>query len=167
MHTTVRSFIERVQDRYGFEPEVVEFEETTKTAAAAADAIGCDTNQIASSIVMVVDNSAKRTLDEHMVVAITDGTRRVDEGKLGDVLGTDPNTLRTASPDEIKEALGWSIGGVPPFGYDTDVRTVLDERMLEHDRVWGGAGTPKSMIAVSPERIQNTTAAEVADITAD
>lgn len=113
---------------------------------------------------MVVDNDTERTLEKRMVVAITDGTRRVDEAKLADVLGIDPNALRTASPDEIKEVLGWSIGGVPPFGYDTDVRTVLDEHLLEHDRVWGGAGTPESMIAVSPERIRDATAAEVSDI---
>lgn len=164
MHPTVHSFVDRVQDRYGFEPEVVEFEETTKTAAAAAEAIGCDTDQIASSIVMVLDNDTERPLQERMVVAITDGTRRVDEAKLADVLGIDPNALRTASPDEIKEVLGWSIGGVPPFGYDTDVRTVLDEQLLTQDRVWGGAGTPESMIAVSPERIRDATAAEVSDI---
>ena len=164
MHPTVRSFVDRVQDRYGFEPEVVEFEETTKTADAAADAIGCETDQIASSIVMIVDNDTERMLKERMVIGITDGTCRVDEVKFADVLGVDPDALRTASPDEIKEVLGWSIGGIPPFGYDTDVRTVLDEELLKHNRVWGGAGTPESMVVVSPERIRDATTAKVSNI---
>ncbi|MUW13437.1 YbaK/EbsC family protein, partial [Halorubrum sp. CBA1125] len=50
MHERAAEFAERVCDRHGVDVEVLEFDAGTETAAAAADAVGCETAAIASTI---------------------------------------------------------------------------------------------------------------------
>src|SRR3712207_8708855 len=40
--------------------------------------------------------------------------------------------VRQASPDEVRAATGFAVGGVPPFGHDLPV--VFDEALCDHDR---------------------------------
>ena len=65
----------------GIEEKVVELSESTRTAAEAAAAIGCEVEEIAKSIVFYV----KDTLRPILVIA--SGTNRVDEKKLKKLVG--------------------------------------------------------------------------------
>jgi len=144
MHASAARFARRVRDEYGFDPEIEEFPEGTKTAADAADAVGCSVGQIVKSIVLVAD--------EEVVVVLTAGDNRVDTDSLAAELGAE--SVRTGNPDEVKAATGWSIGGVPPFGHDSPVPTYLDESLLAHDRIWAAAGTPDAVFALAPAELQ-------------
>jgi len=144
MHASAARFARRVRDEYGFDPEIEEFPEGTKTAADAADAVGCSVGQIVKSIVLVAD--------EEVVVVLTAGDNRVDTDSLAAELGVE--SVRTGNPDEVKAATGWSIGGVPPFGHDSPVSTYLDESLLAHDRIWAAAGTPDAVFALAPAELQ-------------
>lgn len=155
MHPRTAEFKERALDVLGFEVDVHEFPEGTKTAADAAEAIDCDAAQIASSIAMVADE---------LVVVVTSGANRVSEQRLAEIRGTDPNAVGMADADEIKATLGWSIGGVPPFLHDTEVPVYLDETLTEFDTVWAAAGTPEAVFPISPERIRELSGAEVAHV---
>jgi len=155
MHPRTAEFRKRARDELGFEVDVHEFPEGTKTAADAAEAIGCDVAQIASSIAMVADE---------LVVVVTSGANRVSEQRLGELRGTDPDAVEMADADEIKETLGWSIGGVPPFLHDTEVPVYLDETLTEFDTVWAAAGTPEAVFPISPERVRELSGAEVAHV---
>jgi prolyl-tRNA editing enzyme YbaK/EbsC (Cys-tRNA(Pro) deacylase) len=157
MHARATQFRERAREAYGFDPEVREFPEGTKTADDAARAIGCDVAQIASSIVFVAGDD--------VVVVVTSGANRVDEAELAGVLGTDPDAVRTADPDEVTDATGWSIGGVPPFCHDGAVPVYLDETLTEFDTVWAAAGTPEAVFPIDPDRIRTFSNAEPVDVT--
>jgi prolyl-tRNA editing enzyme YbaK/EbsC (Cys-tRNA(Pro) deacylase) len=155
MHPRAAEFTERAREELGFEVDVHEFPEGTKTAEDAAEAIGCDVAQIASSVAMVADE---------LVVVVTSGANRVSEQRLADLRDADPDGVRLAEADEIKETLGWSIGGVPPFLYDTDVPVYLDETLTGFGTVWAAAGTPEAVFPVSPERIKELSGATVARV---
>ncbi|MEF8781822.1 MAG: YbaK/EbsC family protein [Haloarculaceae archaeon] len=155
MHPRTAEFTERARDELGFEVEVHEFPEGTKTAEAAAAAIGCDVAQIASSIAMVADE---------LVVVVTSGANRVSESRLAELRDVDPDDVRMAEADEIKETLGWSIGGVPPFLHDTEVPVYLDETLTEFETVWAAAGTPEAVFPISLDRIRVLSGATVATI---
>jgi prolyl-tRNA editing enzyme YbaK/EbsC (Cys-tRNA(Pro) deacylase) len=155
MHPRAAEFTERAREELGFEVDVHEFPEGTKTAEDAAEAIGCDVAQIASSIAMVADE---------LVVVVTSGANRVSEQCLADLRDADPDGVRLAEADEIKETLGWSIGGVPPFLHDTDVPVYLDETLTGFGTVWAAAGTPEAVFPVSPERIEELSGATVARV---
>lgn len=154
MHERTAEFAERAAEEHGLEIDAHEFPEGTKTAADAAEAIGCDVAQIASSIVMVADGE--------LVVVITSGANRVSETKVGGLVGADD--VRTANPDEISETLGWSIGGVPPVCHETDVPVYLDETLTEFDEVWAAAGTPQAVFPIAPDRLRSLADATVADV---
>jgi prolyl-tRNA editing enzyme YbaK/EbsC (Cys-tRNA(Pro) deacylase) len=153
MHDRARAFSERARDVYGIDVDVHEFPEGTETAEDAAEAIGCEVAQIASSIALVADQ---------LVVVVTSGANRVDTRKLATHRGV--HEARMAEPDEISETLGWSIGGVPPFCHDTEVSVYLDETLTEFETVWAAAGTPEAVFPISPEEIVECADATVLDI---
>ncbi|RDI70862.1 YbaK/EbsC family protein [Halopelagius longus] len=156
MHQRARTFAREASERYDFEVTVEEFPEGTKTAADAADAVGCDVGQIASSLVFDCDGE--------LVVVVTSGANRVSEAKLAAHLGLDEGDVSMADPEEIREVVGWSIGGVPPFCHETDLRVLFDESLSEYDTVWGAAGTPSAMFPVSPEELRRLADATPADV---
>ena len=156
MHPRAAEFTERAREAYGLEVEPHEFPEGTKTAADAAEAVGCTVEQIASSIAFDVDGE--------LVVVVTSGANHVDESKLATLLDASEDDVSMADADRIKKTLGWSIGGVPPFCHDTDVRTFLDETLTEFETVWAAAGTPEAVFPVEPDTIRQHADARVVDI---
>lgn len=154
MHERAASFVEQATETYGVEPDVHTFPEGTKTAADAAEAIGCAVAQIASSIVMMADDTP--------VVVVTSGANRVDESLVADLL--DATEVRMADPDEVKDATGWSIGGVPPICHATDLRVLLDDTLLAFDEVWAAAGTPDAVWPIDPDDLRELAGATPATV---
>ncbi|WP_336325361.1 YbaK/EbsC family protein [Halovenus sp. HT40] len=149
-----QEFADRVHEAYGIDINIQTFPKGTETAADAAEAIGCDRAQIASSIALVADE---------LVVVVTSGANRVDTRKLATLRGI--HTARMADPDEIDETLGYEVGGVPPFCHDTSVPVYLDETLTEFDTVWAAAGSPDAVFPIAPDELLACADATVADIT--
>ena len=157
MHPRAEEFTARAADEYDLDVEVKEFSDGTETAAAAADAIGCEVDQIASSLVFEVGGDP--------VVAVTSGANRVSERRLAEHFGVDGDAVTMADPGTIRESLGWSIGGVPPLCHDADLAVVFDPHLTEYETVWAAAGTPDAVWPVDPERLRRLADATVADVT--
>lgn len=156
MHPRAEEFAGRAADEHDFEVDVHEFPEGTKTAADAAEAVGCDVSEIASGIVLSADGE--------LVVVVTSGANRVDPSKVADLLDLEPGAVSMADADGVKATLGWSIGGVPPFCHDDDVTVFMDETLVGHDEVWAAAGTPEAVFPVDPDRLRDIAEATVADV---
>ncbi len=137
MHPTAERFQTRLRD-LGLDAEVQELADSTRTAQEAATAVGVEVGQIVKSLVFV-DNDGP-------VLCLCAGDRRVDTAKLG-------SGIRQANGDEVREATGYAIGGVPPVGHDRPVRTVVDESLLRFDLVWCAAGTPHAVFPVAPAQL--------------
>jgi prolyl-tRNA editing enzyme YbaK/EbsC (Cys-tRNA(Pro) deacylase) len=120
---------ERLRAR-GLDVKVRELPDSTRTAAEAAAAVGCEVGQIVKSLVFVADGEA--------LMCLCAGDRRVDPAKLG-------NGARPAKADEAREATGFAIGGVPPLGHDRELSTVVDESLRRFATVWCAAGTPHAV----------------------
>jgi prolyl-tRNA editing enzyme YbaK/EbsC (Cys-tRNA(Pro) deacylase) len=157
MHQRAEEFVACARERYGLDAEVREFSEGTETAAAAAEAIGCEVDQIASSLVFLVADDP--------TVVVTSGANRVSERKIADHFDVDATEVSMASPDTIREALGWSIGGVPPICHDADVPVLFDPHLTDYGVVWAAAGTPEAVWAIDPDRLIRLADATVADVT--
>ena len=155
MHPRAAEFAERAREEYGVDPEIEEFSEGTKTAADAAEAVGCPVAAIASSLAFDVDGE--------LVVCVTSGANRVEESALAERF--DAEAVSMADADRIKAQLGWSIGGVPPFVHDTDVPVVIDADLFEHETVWAAAGTPTAVFPIDPAAIADHAGADRIDVT--
>jgi prolyl-tRNA editing enzyme YbaK/EbsC (Cys-tRNA(Pro) deacylase) len=155
MDERAAAFSREAADRYGLAIDVEQFPEGTETAAEAADVVGCDLAQIASSLVFVADGVP--------VVVVTSGANRVNEARLADVL--DAAEVRMADPEEVAAATGYDIGGVPPFCHDGDPPVYVDETLLDHGTVWAAAGTPETLFPIAPDRLVEAADATPADVT--
>lgn len=136
----------------GLKGEVAEFEEATSTASAAAAAIGCDLGQIVKSLIFRAEPSGSA------VLVLTSGLNRVDEKLLQATVG---EKLGKADAAFVRSATGYSIGGVPPFGYKHPQHTYIDEDLLQYKEVWAAAGTPNAVFPLMPEELQRHAGAKV------
>jgi Cys-tRNA(Pro) deacylase len=125
---------------HGLSIDVREFPDGTRTAADAAAAIGVEVGQIVKSLAFDVDGG--------VVIALVSGSNRVDERRLATAAGG--TRVGRADADRVREATGYAIGGVPPFGYEERLPVVIDEDLLHHDVVWAAAGTPRHVFAITP-----------------
>ena len=132
---------------------VRKFPEGTRTATDAARAVGCDVGQIVKSLVFVADGRP--------VVALVSGANRLDERRFGDVAGT---PVAKADAVIAREATGYAIGGVPPFGHTTDVPVFMDRDLLRYSVVWAAAGRPDSVFEIDPKRLRELSNATVVDL---
>ena len=66
--------------------------------------------------------------------------------------------------DEVRQATGYAIGGVPPLGHPAPIQTFVDQDLLAFDEVWAAAGTPNSVFAIAPHQLLALTSGVVADI---
>jgi prolyl-tRNA editing enzyme YbaK/EbsC (Cys-tRNA(Pro) deacylase) len=156
MHPRVREFVDRADERYGFDAPVEEFTDELRTAADAADALDCSVAEIASSLVFLADGDP--------VVVVASGANRVDESKLAAAVGVPPDTVEMADPETVRETTGWAIGGVPPICHERSVPVYVDETLVDHAEVWAGAGVPEALFSISPARLVDFADATPADI---
>ncbi len=134
---------------------VKQFPQGTRTAADAAQAVGCDVAQIVKSLVFVASGKP--------VVALVSGANRLDEERLAEVAG---RPVTKADAETARAATGYAIGGVPPFGHATPVRVFMDRDLLDHTVVWAAAGRPDSVFEISPTRLRELSEATVSDLKA-
>jgi prolyl-tRNA editing enzyme YbaK/EbsC (Cys-tRNA(Pro) deacylase) len=141
----------------GAEARIEEFSSGTPTAAEAAEAVGCDLDQIVKSLVLVCDGRP--------VVALVPGDRRGDPAKVARLLGG--HDARVARAEEVEQATGFAPGAVAPFAL-REVETVLMERtLLRHRLVWAGAGSPSHLVGLAPRELGRLTRARPADVVKD
>jgi prolyl-tRNA editing enzyme YbaK/EbsC (Cys-tRNA(Pro) deacylase) len=145
----------RVQAVLGDSFEVLEFEESTRTAEQAAAAIGCTVAQIAKSMIFRAAASGRP------VLVIASGSARVDVDKVATVLG---ERVERASPDFVRDNTGFAIGGVPPVGHRVEPIVVIDESLFDLDCLWAAAGTPNAVFRLLPDDLSRLSRGVVADV---
>jgi prolyl-tRNA editing enzyme YbaK/EbsC (Cys-tRNA(Pro) deacylase) len=138
----------KVQAALGDRFEVLEFDASTRTAADAAAAIGCEVAQIAKSLIFRGGTSGRA------VLIIASGIDRVDEKKAAAAIG---EPIARADADFVREATGFAIGGVPPVGHKTPPVTLIDDDLFQHQMIWAAAGTPNAVFRLTPERLAELT----------
>ncbi len=138
---------------HGLHSQVRTLTDSTRTAAEAAMALGCEVGAIASSLVFLADGAP--------VLVLTSGSHRVDTDLLAGQLGA--RTITRASAADVREATGQPIGGVAPLGHPEPVPTYIDVELKKHGELWAAAGTPHAVFEISYEDlIAITGATEVA-----
>ncbi len=133
---------------------LVEFEQSTKTAQMAAEAMECELGQIVKSLVFVVG--------DRPVLVLVAGDRRGDGDAIAALLGGD--SARIADAETVRSATGYAIGGVSPFDLPVSLPVLFDDSLQRFDVVFPAGGTPSAMVRMSPQRLRELTRARVARI---
>jgi prolyl-tRNA editing enzyme YbaK/EbsC (Cys-tRNA(Pro) deacylase) len=135
MHPTAARLAERLRER-GLEVEVKTLSDSARTASLAAAVLGVEVGQIVKSLVFLRDDSP--------VLVLCAPDRSVDADRLA---------LQPAPAEQVREITGFSIGGVPPLGHDTELGTTIDESLRRFPVVWAAAGTPHAVFAIDTEAL--------------
>ena len=153
VHSNVARVIQAARER-GLEITTKRFPEGTKTAQDAANAIGVSVGQIVKSLVFAVDGE--------VVMAFVSGANQLDEKKLA--LAAGGMKCSRVDADVVREATGFPIGGVPPFGHTKQLRVFVDPDLLQYDEVWAAAGTWNDNFGANPNDIVRVAGGVVTDL---
>lgn len=142
--------------RLGIASQVRTMPQSTRSAAEAAAALGCDVAEIVKSLVF------RAVEGDTPLLVLASGADRVDEARLAEVVG---GPVEKATGRFVRDRTGFAIGGVPPLGHAETLPTYLDEHLLAYPTVWAAAGTPRTLFPISPEDLVRATSASVVAVT--
>ena len=153
-----RSSVHRVREALevrGLTPRVVELDQTARSAADAAQALGCRVEQIVKSLVFRGGRTGKP------VLVLASGPNRVDEARISEMIS---EPVEKADAAYVREKTGFFIGGVPPVGHAEEPETFVDEDLLDEEEVWASAGHTHAVFGLSPVDLLRVTSGRVVAI---
>ena len=136
----VRRFKEAA-DSLGVKGEINILAETARTAIDAANGLGIEVGQIASSLIFKLPSG-------NPLLIITSGRHRVDTDLVAKKL--EIPELGRADANYVKEVSGYSVGGVSPIGWITTPEiTLIDQALNDYEIVWAASGHPHAVYPTS------------------
>jgi prolyl-tRNA editing enzyme YbaK/EbsC (Cys-tRNA(Pro) deacylase) len=151
---------ERLQEALreaGINAQVVRLSDSTRTAPEAAAAVGCDVGAIAKSLLFMADGEP--------LLVICGGDRRVDTAKVAALVGA--GTVKMSPVDDVRRLTGYAIGGVPPLGHTTPLKTLMDSRLLRWPLVYAAAGAHDAHFPIDPVLRSEKSGAMLAEVTSE
>lgn len=124
-----------------------------KTSISAARAVGCSLGQIAKNILLIGEKSR--------ILVITSGDKRVDLTKVSEIF---MERFRLATPREVLEETGYSVGGVPPFGHIKEIKKIVDTSIKRFSFVYTSGGSEDTLMKINVEELIKACRGEVLDV---
>ena len=150
-----KAAVKRFQEaatKLGVKGEVNILAETARTAIDAANGLGIEVGQIASSLIFKLPSS-------NPLLIITSGRHRVDTELVAKNLGIPE--LGRADANYVKEVSGYSVGGVSPLGWISKPEVILiDEALNDYDIVWAASGHPHAVYPTTYAELITCTGAQ-------
>lgn len=150
MSEAVKNYINRT----GVDYKIHIADGPTMTAQDAATRLKVPLEMIIKSIVFTAQDGSP-------LIAILTGDKRVDKTKLSAVVGA---KVRIANAEDAKALTGFEVGSMPPLGHSNRISTVIDRKVMNFTKIYGGAGTPDALIEIDPHDISRLADAKIADI---
>ncbi|SLN77049.1 YbaK/EbsC family protein [Oceanibacterium hippocampi] len=119
--------------------EVLTLAETARTAADAARSLDCPQGAIVKSLVFAAGEQA--------LMALVSGDRQCDTKALRRGLGLEARVGR-ADADFVRQATGYTIGGVSPVGLATAMPLAIDAGLARFETIYAAAGHPHCVFAI-------------------
>ena len=136
----VRRFKEAA-DSLGVKGEINILADTARTAIDAANGLGIEVGQIASSLIFKLPSG-------NPLLIITSGRHRVDTELVAKNLNI--AELGRADANYVKEVSGYSVGGVSPLGWISKPEIILiDQALNDYEIVWAASGHPHAVYPTS------------------
>lgn len=143
-------------EKAGLSLKIVTHAQSTRTAEEAAAACGCGVGQIVKSLVFQGKASGAA------ILLLVSGSNRVNEKAVAKHIG---EALKRPDAQFVRDVTGFAIGGIPPVGHDTPLKTFIDQALMQFPTVWAAAGTPESVFEVAPGALATATKATIIEVT--
>ncbi|MDF2143619.1 YbaK/EbsC family protein [Knoellia sp. p5-6-4] len=140
-------------------PQVVVLPDAVRTATTAAAALGVTPAEIANSLVFRAHDPDGSITP---LLVLTSGAHRVDVAKVADLTGI--TYIDRADAEFVRNATGFSIGGVAPVGHPVTVRTLVDVSLSRHRHVWAAAGHTHTVFRTTYEELLRVTGGHAIEV---
>ena len=134
--------------------EVIILENSARTAQDAATALNCKVGAIVKSLLFKAENT--------FILCLVAGDKRCSLNKLKKI--KDKKDISMASPEEVKEQTGYTIGGVSPVGHLEEIEIIIDNSLERFNELFAAAGHPNCVFKIKFKDIQKITNGKVEDI---
>ncbi|MDC1236282.1 YbaK/EbsC family protein [Pelagibacteraceae bacterium] len=134
--------------------EVIVLENSARTAKDAAIALGCDVGAIIKSLLFKTG--------DNFTLCLVAGDKRCSLNKLKKI--KDEKDISMASPEEVKNQTGYTIGGVSPVGHLNKLEIFIDKSLERFNELFAAAGHPNCVFKINFNDIQKITNGKVEDI---
>ena len=140
--------------KFNSEIKVIELEQTARTANDAANSLNTEVGSIVKSLLF--------RNEENFLLCLISGDKRCSLNKLKKIFNS--KDLSMASPDEVKDQTGYTIGGVSPVGHKNKLEILVDESLNRFKNLYAAAGHPNCIFKINFDDLLNLTNGKVKDI---
>lgn len=137
----VRTYLKQ----WGMDDKILEFETSSATVELAANAVGCKPQRIAKTLSFRANDKC--------ILVVCAGDTKIDNSKFKKTFETKAKMLPF---EEVLESVGHEVGGVCPFGVNSDVEIYLDSSLKRFDTVFPACGSENSAIELSIGELEKT-----------
>ena len=104
---------------YNNEMSVIVLDSSAKTAIEAASSLGCEVGAIVKSLLFKTENT--------FTLFLVSGDKKASLNKIKKTLNVKDASM--ASPDDVKNITGYTIGGVSPVGHLNKIEIFIDHSL--------------------------------------
>ena len=140
--------------KFKSEIKVIELEQTARTANDAANSLNTEVGSIVKSLLFRNEGN--------FFLCLVSGDKRCSLIKLKKIFNS--KDLSMASPDEVKDQTGYTIGGVSPVGHKNKLEIFVDESLNRFKYLYAAAGHPNCIFKISFDELLNLTNGVIKDI---
>ena len=134
---------------------VTELENTARTALDAAKSLNCEVGAIVKSLLF-------KNGDNYFLCLVS-GDKRCSLNKLKKFFNS--KDLSMASPNDVKEQTGYTIGGVSPIGHKNSLQILVDRSLNRFEDLFAAAGHPNCVFKTDYKNLIKMTNGHEKEIT--
>jgi Cys-tRNA(Pro) deacylase len=140
---------------YNNEMSVIVLDNSAKTAIEAASSLGCEVGAIVKSLLFKTENT--------FTLFLVSGDKKASLNKIKKTLNIKDASM--ASPDDVKNITGYTIGGVSPVGHLNKIEIFIDHSLARFENLYAAAGHPNCVFKINFDDLQKITNGFIKDIT--
>ena len=133
---------------------VTELENTARTAVDAAKSLNCEVGAIVKSLLF--------KNGDNFFLCLVSGDKRCSLNKLKKFFNS--KDLSMASPNDVKEQTGYTIGGVSPIGHTNSLQILIDSSLNRFKDLFAAAGHPNCIFKINFDDLIKITNGSIEDL---
>ena len=147
--------VEKSIKEYNNEMSVIILDSSAKTAIEAASSLGCEVGAIVKSLLFKTENT--------FTLFLVSGDKKASLNKIKKTLNIKDASM--ASPDDVKNITGYTIGGVSPVGHLNKIEIFIDHSLARFENLYAAAGHPNCVFKTNFDDLKKITNGFIKDIT--
>ena len=140
---------------YNSEMSIIVLDSSAKTAIEAASSLGCEVGAIVKSLLFKTENT--------FTLFLVSGDKKASLNKIKKTLNIKDASM--ASPDDVKNITGYTIGGVSPVGHLNKIEIFIDHSLARFENLYAAAGHPNCVFKTNFDDLKKITNGFIKDIT--